>query len=235
MDTTRPELTSLMAGLTLTTGMLDAVTLLALGPAFTAMQTGNLLFLGFGLAGQGGVQTVIPAISLAAFVLGAMLGARLESLLDARGRRWLVLGVFVEAALLAGAGFLAWGLERAAGDPSARHAAVIAVVALAMGMHNVTTMRAHVPDLPTTVATRAMTALVSGSPLGHDASLGYGSRAWMRRSVAILALFAGAVLGAWLLRAHWSPAAVLLLVAGLVLAMATAFATTARRRAPLET
>ncbi|MCX4825279.1 DUF1275 domain-containing protein [Streptomyces sp. NBC_01142] len=229
-----PDLTSVMAALTLTTGMVEAVSFLALGPVFTAMQTGNVLLLGFGLAGEGVVSTVAPSLSLAAFVLGALIGARLESVTEARGLRWFVLALLMESALLAGAGFTAWGLGRADGSPSARHIAAAAVVALAMGMRNVTAMRAHVPDMPTTLTTRTLAALASGSSLGHDTALGYGSRgASARRSAGVLAMFAGGTLGAWLLHLQWSPTAVLLLAAALVLAMATASSTAPRRTPPL--
>ncbi|WP_328680895.1 DUF1275 domain-containing protein [Streptomyces sp. NBC_00322] len=228
-------LTSLMAALTLTTGMVEAVSLLALGPVFTAMQTGNTLFLGFALVGEGPVSAVATSVSLGAFAVGALIGARMESMAEARGYRWFVLALFAESALVAGAAFIAWGLERTAGSPSARHIATAAVVAIAMGMRNVTAMRARVPDLPTTLVTRTITALVSGSPLGHDTSLGYGSRASVRRSVGVLALFAGGVLGAWLIRLEWPPTGVLLLVAAWILAIASATTATPRRAQPVGT
>ncbi|MFF3454932.1 YoaK family protein [Streptomyces sp. NPDC002730] len=231
-DLTSTPLTSLMEALTLTTGMVEAVSLLALGSVFTAMQTGNVLFFGFALVGEGSASAVATSVSLGSFAAGALLGARLESAMEARKRRWLVLALIMESALLAVAAFTAWGLVRADGAPSARHIAVVALVALAMGMRNVTAMRAHVPDLPTTLVTRTITALVSGSQLGHDTALGYGSGASARRGVAVLAMFTGGVLGAWLLHLHWSPTGVLLLVAAVVLAVAAAVATTSRHRPP---
>ncbi|RSS78995.1 DUF1275 family protein, partial [Streptomyces sp. WAC06614] len=42
-----------MVVLTGVTGLVEAVSLLALGPVFNAMQTGNLLFLSFGVVGAG--------------------------------------------------------------------------------------------------------------------------------------------------------------------------------------
>ncbi|MEV6651822.1 YoaK family protein [Streptomyces sp. NPDC051219] len=140
-------LTAVMVVLTMTTGMVEAVSFLALGPVFTAMQTGNVLFLGFALMREGGLSAAASAISLGAFALGTVAGARLESGVDARQRRWFVVALLVESCLLAVAAFAAWGLERADGSPSGRHVVVIALVALAMGVRNVTTLRAHVPDL----------------------------------------------------------------------------------------
>ena len=42
-----------MAVLTVTAGAVDAISFLALGQVFTALATGNLLFLAFALGGQG--------------------------------------------------------------------------------------------------------------------------------------------------------------------------------------
>ncbi|MCP3820605.1 DUF1275 domain-containing protein [Streptomyces sp. A3M-1-3] len=221
-------LTAVMVALTMTTGMVEAVSFLALGPVFTAMQTGNVLFLGFALVREGGLSAVASSVSLGAFAVGAVAGARLASRVDARQRRWFVVALFVEGALLVAAALAAWGLERAGGSPSGRHVVVIAMVALAMGVRNVTTLRAHVPDLPTTLVTRAMTAMISGSPLGHDTALGYGTGATARRAASVLAMFAGGLLGAWLIRTDWPPAGVLLLVAGSVVAIAVAYATAPR-------
>lgn len=228
--TSSTSLTSLMAALTLTTGMVEAVSLLALGSVFTAMQTGNVLFFGFALVGEGRVSAVATSVSLGSFAAGALLGARLESAMEARRHRWFVLALIMESALLAVAAFTAWGLGPAHGAPSGRHITAVAWVALAMGMRNVTAMRARVPDLPTTLVTRTITALVSGSTLGHDTALGYGSGASARRGVAVLAMLSGSILGAWLLHLHWSPTGVLLLAAGEILAIAAAFAATARHR-----
>ena len=61
--------------LTFTTGLVDAVSYLGLGRVFTANMTGNIVFLGFGIAGSGGLPVVAPLISLGAFLLGAGAGA----------------------------------------------------------------------------------------------------------------------------------------------------------------
>jgi uncharacterized membrane protein YoaK (UPF0700 family) len=43
-----------LVALTVTTGLIDAVSVLGLGRVFTANMTGNIVFLGFGLAGVPG-------------------------------------------------------------------------------------------------------------------------------------------------------------------------------------
>ncbi|MEV6651823.1 hypothetical protein [Streptomyces sp. NPDC051219] len=73
-----------------------------------------------------------------------------------------------------------------------------------------------------------MTAMISGSPLGHDTALGYGSGATARRTASVLAMFLGGLAGAWLIRADWPPAGVLLAVAGTVLAVGVGYATRPR-------
>src|SRR6266576_5917342 len=57
--------------LTLTTGLVDAVSYLGLGRVFTANMTGNIVLLGFGVAGSGGLPVVAPIVSLGFFLLGA--------------------------------------------------------------------------------------------------------------------------------------------------------------------
>jgi uncharacterized membrane protein YoaK (UPF0700 family) len=210
--------------------MLDAVSFLALGQVFTATQTGNLLFLGFGIAGQGGLPVVATAISLGAFALGAVLGARMESMLAERSSQWFPVALAVEAALLIAAAAAAWESGAVPGLPQGRRDVVIGLMAVAMGMRNVTAMRAAPPDLTTTVETRAMTALVSASPLGRDARLGYGGHSAGRRLLSVVSMFAGGLLGAGLLGLGTRPTLVLLLVAVFVAATAFLVPGLARRR-----
>lgn len=104
-----PPLTALLVVLTFVTGMIEAVSLLALGPVFTAMQTGNVLFLAFGAAREGTLPALAPAVSLAAFAFGAVCGARLEGAAEALGRRWFVIGLGIEGGLIMVAAGAGWG------------------------------------------------------------------------------------------------------------------------------
>lgn len=212
--------TVIMVGLTVATGVLDAVSFLTLGRVFTANQTGNLLFLGFGIAGQGGLPIVATVVSLGAFVLGAALGARLESTLAGHQRQWFPAALVAEAALLAGAAVAAWQSTSASALPPGRRYVVVGLMAVAMGVRNVTSIRVASPDLTTTVETRAMTALISGSPLGRDKTLGYGTHAGARRLTSVGAMFAGGLLGAGLIGLGTRPTLVILLVAAYVAATA---------------
>ncbi|QHC21943.1 YoaK family protein [Streptomyces sp. GS7] len=213
-------LTVVLVCLTLVTGVLDAVSFLALGHVFIATQTGNLLFLGFGIAGQGGLPVAATVVSLGAFLVGAALGARVESGLAARRRPWFPVALLVEAALLVAAAATGWESGPGGDLATGQRYAVIGLMAAAMGVRNVTAMRVAAPDFTTTVETRVMTALVSGSPLGRDRRLGYGSGAGPRRLSSVGAMLAGGLLGAWLLGLGTRPPLVVLLVAFTVAATA---------------
>ncbi|MFE0424433.1 DUF1275 family protein, partial [Streptomyces sp. NPDC058953] len=153
---------------------------------------------------------------------GAARGARLESAVERRGRPWFAPALLTEAALLAAAGAAAWGTVRTGPGLTEPHPGVAALVAVAMGLRNVTTLRAPVPDLPTSVATRSLTALLA--PLGADNRIAAGAARQGRRLAAVTAMFAGGLLGALLLRAGAPPAVLLLAVAGTVLATAAGYA-----------
>src|SRR2546428_8442670 len=62
--------------LTAATGLIDAVSYLALGHVFTANMTGNVVFLGFAVAGAPGLSIPRSAVSLGAFLAGAVAGGR---------------------------------------------------------------------------------------------------------------------------------------------------------------
>ncbi len=217
-----PHMPALMVVLTGVTGMVEAASLLALGPAFTAMQTGNVLFLAFGAAGAGRLETLAPGVSLAAFVAGVVGGSHLESVSEIRGRRWFVIGLLAEAGLILIAAGIGWGLAPQYGSPAPRHLVATAVLALAMGLRNTTIMRANVPGVPTTLVTRSMTAFIGASAMGRETTYGFGTAGWKLRGLSILAMFAGGFLGALVLRAGCTvgwlllPAAATVLVVGLL-------------------
>ncbi|MFI0203024.1 MULTISPECIES: YoaK family protein [Streptomyces] len=217
-----PHMPALMVVLTGVTGMVEAASLLALGPAFTAIQTGNVLFLAFGAAGAGKLETLAPGVSLAAFAVGVVAGSHLESVSEIRGRRWFVIGLLAEAGLILIAAGIGWGLAPQYGSPAPRHLAATAVLALAMGLRNTTIMRANVPGVPTTLVTRSMTAFIGASAMGRENTYGFGTAGWKLRGLSILAMFAGGFLGALMLRAGCTvgwlllPAAATVLVVGLL-------------------
>src|SRR2546430_5437584 len=63
--------------LTFTTGLVDAVSYLGLGRVFTANMTGNIVFLGFGIAGSGRLPVAASPVLL-------------SPLLPRAGRGWVL-------------------------------------------------------------------------------------------------------------------------------------------------
>src|SRR5438309_11693272 len=87
--------------LTGTTGLVDAVSYLGLGHVFTANMTGNVVLLGFGIAGSGGLPVLAPIISLVAFLAGAVVGGILAERLLERHPEHLGAALVVEVTLIA--------------------------------------------------------------------------------------------------------------------------------------
>jgi uncharacterized membrane protein YoaK (UPF0700 family) len=184
------RLTRTLIVLTFVTGIVDAVSFLALGQVFAAMQTGNVIFLGLGVADVG-APLLAPLVALLAFLAGglaaALLAPRSGSLTGLR------LALATEIGLLAAAALLAALVEVDPGEPAAY--LLIALVSLAMGLRNTTTRQIGDPNLATTVLNLTLSAFVAHTPSGI-ASEGELSL----RGVAIAAILAGAVAGALLLK-----------------------------------
>ncbi|MFZ5749215.1 MAG: YoaK family protein [Pseudomonadota bacterium] len=217
-DRTR-ALVPLMLALSATTGLVDAASVLGMGKVFTANMTGNIVFLGFGLAGAPD-YSVLPALAaLAFFVIGAAAGGGIGAWLGMeRLRGWIVAAGLVEAGLLAAAAGFASGYDEAALHPVSSRYAMIALTALAMGARNATVRQMKVADLTTTVLTLTIAGLAADS---HFA--GGGNPNWLRRIAAILSILAGAAVGAWMLMRYGIGAPLLLAAAiALVASLTTA-------------
>lgn len=189
----RHPLNSALVVLTFTTGIVDAVSYLGLGHVFTANMTGNIVFLGFGIAGAGGLPVVAPLVSLAAFLLGAHLGGRMVTRIGGPDRRQLARALAVESGALLVATALAIVLTIHADALSGY--VLIALLAGAMGVRNATVRGVGAPDLTTTVLTMTLTGLAAD--LAATGGAGEGSA---RRLAAVAAMLAGAVAGALLLK-----------------------------------
>src|SRR6187551_1893951 len=96
--------------LTFTTGLVDAVSYLGLGRVFTANMTGNIVFLGFGIAGSGGLPVVAPLVSLGAFLIGAG-GGVLAARMGDRHPAHIARALAVEVSLLGVAAVLAAAVD----------------------------------------------------------------------------------------------------------------------------
>src|SRR3989442_4930826 len=92
-----------LALLTLTgvTGVIDAVSFLGLGRVFTANMTGNVVLLGFAVAGAPGLSIPRSAVSLVAFLVGAGAGGHMGHYIAGGSLRlWLLTASLRVTALL---------------------------------------------------------------------------------------------------------------------------------------
>jgi uncharacterized membrane protein YoaK (UPF0700 family) len=164
-----------LALLTFATGLVDAASVLGLGHVFTANMTGNIVFLGFSLAGQGRVATSACVVALGAFLIGALVGGRLT----AKGASFNAT-MALEALLMTGAAIGAWVLV----DAASTHGLEIALLASAMGIQNASVRKLGVADMTTTVLTLTLTGLAADSSLGREQSSLGAARDVRRRDAA---------------------------------------------------
>ncbi|HEY2053191.1 MAG TPA: YoaK family protein [Solirubrobacterales bacterium] len=208
-DSLRHPLTRTLLVLTLTTGVIDAACYLGLGRVFAANMTGNVVLLGFGIAGASGLPVVAPLVSLGAFLLGAVLGGRM-------GRTAAPKEANLSRAMLIEVGFIALAtLFAIVFDITPDHFSgdlIIGLLAFAMGLRNATVRRLKVADLSTTVLTMTLTGLAADSQFAG----GKGTGNW-RRSAAVWSMLVGAVIGGLLVKADLA----LVLLAAAALALVT--------------
>jgi uncharacterized membrane protein YoaK (UPF0700 family) len=157
--------------------------------------TGNVVFLAFAVAGTPGLSIARSLTSLLVCLAGAALGRRIGIALGHDRRQWLLVAAAAEAGLRLAAAIVSVGFDVGSASPPGRLYGLIVRTALAMGFRNATVRQLAVPDLTTTVLTLTLTAVAadSGFAGGRNPRLG-------RRIAAVAAMFAGAALGALLLR-----------------------------------
>jgi uncharacterized membrane protein YoaK (UPF0700 family) len=187
----RHPLTLTLLTLTFTTGLIDATSYLGLGHVFTANMTGNVVLLGFGIAGTPGLPVVSPIVSLVAFLAGAGAGGFLASKIADRHARHVGSALGIEVVLITIAAVLAAVAHVRANTLSGD--VIVALLAFAMGVRNATVRRIAVPDLTTTVLTLTLTGLAADSRLAGGSGTGT-----TRRVSAFAAMLTGAVAGALL-------------------------------------
>ena len=209
------RLLQLLIVMTFVTGLVDAFSYLVLGHVFVANMTGNVVFLGFGLAGAPDFAILDSLVALVSFGLGAVVGGKLAARVGGHRGKHLSTATTIQAVFLAASVVLALasGIPIAAGY----RYGLLAVLGTSMGIQNATARKLGVPDMTTTVLTLTITGIGADSALAG----GQGSRAG-RRLVAVGAMLAGAGVGAVLvLHVNVAYALVLaLLLVGLVAAAA---------------
>jgi uncharacterized membrane protein YoaK (UPF0700 family) len=205
---------SILLGMTAVTGMVDAVSFLALGHVFTANMTGNVVFLGFSIGGAGGLSVYGSLMALTCFAVGALLGGWMtRKMMPQDPGATLARALAMETICLFLAAAASIGFTLPYPDHTRKIFSVIALTALAMGLRNSVVRKLAIPDLTTTVLTLTIAGLAADSSL-----VGGDNLRWQRRGAAILAILAGAAAGASMLRYS---VALPLLVSGLISGVCT--------------
>ena len=214
-----------MLVLTVSTGMVDAVSILSLGRVFVANMTGNIVFIGFALAGAPGFSLQASLVALAAFLVGAALGGVLVGRLGRHRGVLLRNDVALEFVALA-AGVVVLAMASAPYRTLPQDLAV-GCAGVALGLQNAAARRLAVPDLTTTVLTMTLTGIAADVRNRDFAVVA-------RRLLAVGTMLLGAVAGALLTR-QASPAIALAVACGLVLVVATGATAAVRRPGAWQT
>ncbi|HEX3516299.1 MAG TPA: YoaK family protein [Trebonia sp.] len=211
-DSALGPLRGLLLTLTVVTGVVDAVSILALGRVFVANMTGNVVFAAFALVGAPGFSLSASLFALAGFLVGAYGGGVLIGRFGHDRGLLLRAGGAVELAFAA----VALVVAATSGDQGVTHGtiglaggvfgaavtdAIAALLATALGVQNAVARKLAVPDLTTTVLTMTLTGV------GADIRAIFGDRprtkargaarsALGRRLLAVAAMVIGAVAGA---------------------------------------
>lgn len=240
-------LPGLLLVLTVVTGVVDAISILALGRVFVANMTGNVVFAGFAIVGAPGFSLSASLFALAGFLAGATAGGAMITRTGRDRAALLRSGVTAEVLLAAAALILA----ALSGAPGVTHGtthiaggafgapvtdALAAVLAVAMGIQNAVARRLAVPDLTTTVLTMTLTGLGADLRAVFRGGPGRGrARADLgRRLQAIAAMLAGALASA-ALTLYVSPMSALALAVALLAVAAAGAIAAASRPAPWRT
>jgi uncharacterized membrane protein YoaK (UPF0700 family) len=214
-------LSVLLVGMTVVTGLVDAFSYLSLSHVFVANMTGNVVFLGFGLAGAGDIAVSASLVAILAFALGAAVGGRSALRRTPHRGRLLAAAAVAEAGLVVAAAVVA---QTIGVEGSAVRLTLVTLLAAAMGGQNAVARRLAVPDRTTTVLTLTVTGLVA------DAT------SWsirFRRLVPIVGMLGGALAGGVLLNWVSTPAPLWVATALLLSCAVTAHAATRRPQSHL--
>jgi uncharacterized membrane protein YoaK (UPF0700 family) len=185
---------ALLAGLTVASGAVDAISFVALGKVFTAFMTGNIAFLGLRVAGSSvapGGEAILA--SMGAFAAGVFVSTRI--VMPSRGtctwprRVTIALGV----SLIPHVGFvIVWLASNGQPSPQGIHL-LLALWAFAMGIQSAAVRSLRVEGVFTTAATATIIVLVGD--LAHLAV----TDDERRLASVLVSLFVGATAGGLLL------------------------------------
>lgn len=148
----------LLIALTLSTGAVDAISYFGLGKVFSAFMTGNLVYLGFGIANLGGPDLVPIVCALALFTVGSYLGTRFTLPSQGHGVWPRRVSATLSVVAILEAVFLAVWMAYA-GQPTIMMSNVlITLLSLAMGLQMAAIRSLGVQGVFTTAATFTLLA-----------------------------------------------------------------------------
>lgn len=200
---------------TFATGLVDAITYLRLEHVFTANMTGNVVFLGFALAGDAEIPVGGVLAAVGGFAVGALLCGRVV-IPRARGGALVLVTVAAQLVLTLAALVVV-------GTAGLVIPVLTALLGGAMGMQNAAARKLAVPDMTTTVLTLTVTGVAA------DATP--WAKRWRRLGMVALML-AGAAVGALVSLRVSVPAAVVTLIGVLVVTAVAAVAEVLAERRP---
>ena len=210
----------LVVALTLSSGAVDAICFLALGKVFSAFMTGNLVFLGLGIAGSAGSPLSSVGTAVGAFMLGVYCSMRL--VIPTRGSAVWPRRVTLALTLsLTGQLCFAVVWFVVSGHPSLPVTNVLlGFAALAMGCQTAAVFSLGILGVFTTAATATLTVLIGN--VAHSQSTRPDRRLL---ATVLLALVAGATLGGLLVlhTRRYAPLLPLLITAAVVVTAAVVF------------
>jgi uncharacterized membrane protein YoaK (UPF0700 family) len=185
--------------------------------------TGNVVFLGFGIAGARGISVWASLTALGSFLVGGVTGGRIGARWSSDRGRHLAATTSTELLLVTAA--LAVAALSTHHIGTASRYAVIVLLAIAMGLQNTAARKLAVPDLTTTVLTMTLTGIAADAALacGHGSKLG-------RRALSIAAMLVGALVSGLLVLKVDNPAPIALATA--LLAAISLFTHLASRSTP---
>jgi uncharacterized membrane protein YoaK (UPF0700 family) len=189
---------------TVSTGVIDADSYLALDHVFTGNMTGNVLFIGFALAGVAGIPFVNNLLALLGFVVGTIVGGRIVGRGHAKGFPR------VSAFLLLAGGILAIGIATTWTILGHLDQPILLVLTFLLASVMGSQVSAVKPIGNSDVTTIVVTNTLAN--LARDSRLAGGKyENWLPRLLAVLAMGVGAAIGALII--HFSNGSVALFAA----------------------
>ena len=149
----------LLVALTVASGAVDAISYFALGRIFSAFMTGNMVFLGFGIANLGGPAVLPVLCALIMFTAGSCAAQRFTALHQEEGLWSRAVSILLSVVAITEAAFLV-GWSATAGQPSPGLTDVLLMLfSLAMGIQTGAVRSLGVQGVFTTAGTFTLVAL----------------------------------------------------------------------------